>query len=322
MLLEGKVAVVTGGGNGIGREISKLMGAEGAMVVVNDLGTAVDGAGQSRSAADQTVDMIKAAGGKATANYDSVATPEGGQNIIQTAVDTYGKIDILVHVAGILRDRMVFNMSIEEWDAVINVHLRGAFCVNKPACVLMRAQKSGCIINFSSISAAGNSGQANYSAAKAGILGLTRTVARDMAKYGVRANAIWPGADTRMTATVPRPGRSAPSAALARRHHVRPPPASQKMSPRWWHSWPRIWPRISPAGPLALWATACRSSKTHARLRRSSALMAGPWRKSWSIGRKPLGSTCSTCNGLASNGLGPRQRQAHRVAAAHASPGD
>ena len=117
-------------------------------------------AGQSRSAADQTVEMIKAAGGKATPNYDSVATPEGGQNIIQTAVDTYGKIDILVHVAGILRDRMVFNMSIEEWDAVINVHLRGAFCVNKPACVLMRAQKSGCIINFSSISADGNSGQA------------------------------------------------------------------------------------------------------------------------------------------------------------------
>ena len=207
MLLEGKVAVVTGGGNGIGREISKLMGAEGAKVVVNDLGTAVDGAGQSSSAADQTVQMIKDAGGEATPNYESVATPEGGQNIIQTAVDTYGKLDILVHVAGILRDRMIFNMSIEEWDAVINVHLRGAYCVNKPACVLMRQQKSGCIINFSSISGAGNSGQANYAAAKAGILGLTRTVARDMAKYGVRANAIWPGADTRMTATVPEAAR-------------------------------------------------------------------------------------------------------------------
>ena len=207
MRLEGKVAVVTGGGNGIGREISKLMGAEGAKVVVNDLGTAVDGAGQSNSVADETVQMIKDAGGEATPNYDSVATPEGGENIIQTAVNTYGKLDILVHVAGILRDRMIFNMSIEEWDAVINVHLRGAYCVNKPACVLMRQQKSGSIINFSSISGAGNSGQANYAAAKAGILGLTRTVARDMAKYGVRANAIWPGADTRMTATVPEAAR-------------------------------------------------------------------------------------------------------------------
>ena len=115
MLLEGKVAVVTGGGNGIGREVSKLMAAEGAKVVVNDLGTAVDGSGQSRSAADQTVTMIKEAGGEATPNYDTVATPEGGQRIIQTAIDTYGKLDILVHVAGILRDRMVFNMTIEEW---------------------------------------------------------------------------------------------------------------------------------------------------------------------------------------------------------------
>ena len=207
MILEGKVAAVTGGGNGIGREVCKLMAAEGAKVVVNDLGVAVDGTGGASSAADETVATIKAAGGEATPNYDSVATPEGGQQIIQTAVDTYGKIDILVHVAGILRDRMVFNMSIEEWDAVINVHLRGAFCVNQPACVLMRAQKSGCILNFSSGSAAGNSGQANYSAAKAGILGLTRTVARDMAKYGVRANAIWPGANTRMTATVPETAR-------------------------------------------------------------------------------------------------------------------
>lgn len=206
-MLDGKVAVVTGGGNGIGREICKLMAAQGAKVVVNDLGTAVDGAGSSTQVADEVVDTIKAAGGEATPNYDSVATPEGGQRIIQTAVDTYGKIDILVHVAGILRDRMVFNMTIEEWDAVINVHLRGAFCVNKPACVLMRAQQGGCIINFSSISGAGNTGQANYSAAKAGILGLTRTVARDMAKYGVRANAIWPGADTRMTATVPEAAR-------------------------------------------------------------------------------------------------------------------
>ena len=148
MLLEGKAAVVTGGGNGIGREISKLMAAEGAQVVVNDLGVMVDGTNASGSAADETVAAIKEAGGEATPNYDSVATPEGGQNIIQTAVDTYGKIDILVHVAGILRDRMVFNMSIDEWDAVINVHLRGAFCVAKPACVLMRAQQSGVILSM------------------------------------------------------------------------------------------------------------------------------------------------------------------------------
>src|SRR5207237_8136073 len=123
-------------------------------------------------------EIVKQGGGEGTANYDSIATPEGGQSVIQTAVNAYGRIDILVHVAGILRDRMIFNMSIEEWDAVINVHLRGAFCVVKPACVLMRAQKSGCIINFSSISAAGNSGQANYSAGKAGILGLPSPASR------------------------------------------------------------------------------------------------------------------------------------------------
>ena len=210
MLLEGKVAAVTGGGNGIGREISKLMAAEGARVVVNDLGTAVDGAGQSHSAADQTVEMIKHAGGEATSNYDSVATPEGGQNIIQTAVNAYGKIDILVHVAGILRDRMIFNMSIEEWDAVINVHLRGAFCVVKPACVLMRAQKSGCIINFSSISAAGNSGQANYSAAKAGLIGLTKSTARELAHWGILVNAVAPGLiETDMAAALPDDAREA-----------------------------------------------------------------------------------------------------------------
>src|SRR6185503_2608664 len=173
MLLEGKVAAVTGGGSGIGREICKLMAAEGAQVVVNDLGTAVDGAGQSHSAADRTVEMIKQAGGEATPNYDSVATPEGGQNIIQTAVNSYGKIDIVVHVAGILRDRMIFNMSIEEWDAVINVHLKGMFNVVRAASVSMREQKGGRIISMSSVSALGAPGQPNYAAAKAGIIGLT-----------------------------------------------------------------------------------------------------------------------------------------------------
>jgi NAD(P)-dependent dehydrogenase (short-subunit alcohol dehydrogenase family) len=179
------------------------LGQEGAKVVVNDLGVAVDGSGGTQAAADTVVQDIKDAGGMAVANYDSVATPEGGQAIIQTALDNFGKIDIVVHVAGILRDRMIFNMGIEEWDAVINVHLRGAFCIIRPAAALMRAQKSGRIISFSSGSAAGNSGQANYSAAKAGILGLTRTAARDLSKYGVTVNAIWPSAATRMTATVP-----------------------------------------------------------------------------------------------------------------------
>jgi NAD(P)-dependent dehydrogenase (short-subunit alcohol dehydrogenase family) len=203
MILQDKVAVVTGGGNGIGREVSKLFALEGAKVVVNDLGVAVDGSGGTHSAADAVVKEITATGGTAAANYDSVATPEGGQAIIQTALDKFGKIDIVVHVAGILRDRMLFNMTIEEWDAVISVHLRGAFCVIRPAAALMRAQKSGRIIAFSSGSAAGNSGQANYSAAKAGILGLIRTAARDLGKYGVTANSIWPSAATRMTATVP-----------------------------------------------------------------------------------------------------------------------
>lgn len=202
-ILQDKVAVITGGGNGIGAEISKLYGELGAKVVVNDLGVAVDGTGGEASIAEGVANEIKAAGGEAVANTQSVATPEGGESIIQTALDNYGKLDIVVHVAGILRDRMLFNMSIDEWDAVINVHLRGAFCVIRPAAVLMRAQKSGSIISFSSGSAAGNTGQANYSAAKAGILGLTRTGARDMAKYGVRCNAIWPSAATRMTATIP-----------------------------------------------------------------------------------------------------------------------
>jgi NAD(P)-dependent dehydrogenase (short-subunit alcohol dehydrogenase family) len=203
MILQDKVAVITGGGNGIGREVSKLFGQQGAKVVVNDLGVAVDGSGGTQSAADAVVQEIIDTGGIAVANHESVATPEGGQSIIQTALDNYSKLDIVVHVAGILRDRMLFNMTIEEWDAVINVHLRGAFCVIRPAASLMRAQKSGRIIIFSSGSAAGNSGQANYSAAKAGILGLTRTGAKDLSKYGITVNAIWPSAATRMTSTVP-----------------------------------------------------------------------------------------------------------------------
>jgi len=197
--LADKVAVVTGSGRGIGRAEALALAAEGAKVVVNDLGSASDGSGASHSPADEVVAEIKKLGNDAVANYDSVATPEGGENIIKTAIDKFGRLDILVNNAGILRDRMVFNMSEEEWELVIKVHLYGTFHCTKPACVIFRQQKSGRIINTSSIAGLGNMGQANYSAAKEGIVGFTRTVARDMGKYGVTCNAIRPNAGTRMT---------------------------------------------------------------------------------------------------------------------------
>ena len=197
--LKDRVAIVTGAGGGIGRGEALALASEGAKVVVNDLGGSADGSGASQSAADKVVDEIKAAGGEAVANYDSVATAEGGENIIKTAVDTFGKLDILVNNAGILRDRMIFNMADEEWDAVIKVHLYGHFFTTKNACALFRQQRSGRIINTSSMSGLGNMGQANYAAAKEGIIGFTRTVALDMGKYGVTCNAIRPNAGTRMT---------------------------------------------------------------------------------------------------------------------------
>ncbi|MDY6843881.1 MAG: SDR family oxidoreductase [Thermodesulfobacteriota bacterium] len=199
--LKDKVAIVTGAGRGIGKGIAVLMAEEGAKVVVNDLGGGVDGGGGEKSPADEVVTEIKAKGGTAVANYDSVATFEGGENIIKTAIDSFGKLDILVNNAGILRDRMVFNMTFAEWDDVIRVHLYGTFNCTRHACPIMRNQKSGRIINFASESGLGNLGQANYSAAKEGIVGFTRTVARDMGKYGVTCNAIRPRAGTRMTLT-------------------------------------------------------------------------------------------------------------------------
>jgi NAD(P)-dependent dehydrogenase (short-subunit alcohol dehydrogenase family) len=185
-----------------------LMAAEGAKVVVVDPGVNVDGSGSDQSIAEQVVSEIREAGGTAVASIESVTSMAGGESIVQTAVDSFGKLDTVVTVAGILRDRMVFNMSEEEWDDVIAVHLKGTFTVVKHACILFRQQRSGRIITFSSTSGLyGNSGQANYGAAKDGIAGFTRVVARDMGRYGVTANAISPSAATRMTVSVPDEAR-------------------------------------------------------------------------------------------------------------------
>src|SRR5436189_1812809 len=198
--LEGRVAVVTGAGRGIGRAIAELLAAEGAAVVVNDLGAEVDGTGASRRVADEVVDAIRARGGRAVANADSVADFPAAERIVETAVKEFGAIDILVNNAGILRDRMIFNMSEEEWDAVIAVHLKGTFNCVRHACTHMRERRYGRIVTFSSGAGLfGNPGQANYGAAKSAIGGLTKVAARDLGKYGITVNAICPVAGTRMT---------------------------------------------------------------------------------------------------------------------------
>jgi len=199
--LADKVAIVTGAGRGIGRGEALALASEGAKLVVNDLGGAVDGSGASTSPAEEVVAEIKKLGGEAVASYDSVATEQGGQNIIKTALDTFGKVDILVNNAGILRDRMLFNMTEEDWDTVLKVHLYGHFHTIRAVSPLFRQQRYGRIINTASVAGlnATTYGQANYGAAKEGIVGLTRKVARDMGRYGVTCNCIRPNAGTRLT---------------------------------------------------------------------------------------------------------------------------
>ena len=198
--LAGKVAVVTGAGRGIGRCVALYLAEQGARVVVNDAGVTPDGTGQDQAPADQVVAEIVAAGGQAVASHDSVASMEGGVHIVGAALDAWGRIDILFNNAGILRDGMFIKMDEADWDAVIAVHLKGAFACTKAAATHMQRQRCGRIINASSSSGLmGNAAQANYGAAKSGIAGFTRVLARDLGRYGITCNAIAPMAATRLT---------------------------------------------------------------------------------------------------------------------------
>ena len=201
MHLEGKAAVVTGAGRGIGREVAKLLAAQGAAVVVNDPGVGRGGEKTDERPADDVVAEIKKAGGKALANYDSVAEYLKAGLMVKQCVDAFGKIDILVNLAGNLRERMIWNMSEDDFDSVISVHLKGHWNMCHHAVKYMRQAGHGRIVNFSSDAYKGSVGQCNYSAAKAGIIGLTRSIAKEAARYGITANAVCPSADTRMTLT-------------------------------------------------------------------------------------------------------------------------
>ena len=203
-LLDGKVAIVTGGGNGLGEAYCKLFAQEGASVVVNDLGGARDGTGGSLSAAQTVVEAIKAAGGKAVANGDDVSTMQGGEHIFQAAMDNFGAANILVNNAGILRDKTFSNTSEADWDAVVKVHLKGAYCVTMPVWNWMKGNGGGVVVMTSSGSGLfGNFGQSNYGAAKAGLYGFMRVLSIEGRKYGIRVWALAPGAYTRMTSDLP-----------------------------------------------------------------------------------------------------------------------
>ncbi|HEX5588654.1 MAG TPA: SDR family NAD(P)-dependent oxidoreductase [Acidimicrobiia bacterium] len=200
---DGRVAIVTGAGGGLGREHALLLAARGALVVVNDVGGALDGSGTSATPAEQTAAEIVAAGGEAVVDTNSVATPEGGEAIVQSAVDAFGHVDIVVNNAGILRDKAFHNMTDDLVQAVFDVHLRGAFNVTRPAWRLMREQNYGRVVNTTSTAGLlGNFGQANYSAAKSGLVGFTRVLAIEGERHNIKANLISPIARTRMTEEV------------------------------------------------------------------------------------------------------------------------
>jgi NAD(P)-dependent dehydrogenase (short-subunit alcohol dehydrogenase family) len=202
--LQDKVVLVTGAGGGIGRELALALAAEGARVLVNDLGSSVAGEGQDRSRAQAVVDEIRAAGGEASANGDSVADWAAAHRMVEQALDTFGRIDAVINNAGILRDRFFHNMSADEWRTVIDVHLNGTFYVSRAAALHFKAQQSGAYIHMTSTSGLiGNLGQANYSAAKLGIVALSKSIALDMAKFGVRSNCISPFAYSRMIGSIP-----------------------------------------------------------------------------------------------------------------------
>jgi NAD(P)-dependent dehydrogenase (short-subunit alcohol dehydrogenase family) len=206
--LEGRVAIVTGAGRGIGRSSALLLAAEGASVVVNDLGANVDGSGTDASPAQQVVEEITSAGGKAIVNGADISDHAAAEGLIKSAIAEFGRLDVLVNVAGILRDRMIFNMSEQEWDDVIRVHLKGTFNTSKFAAAHWRSLREETaqnrIINFTSVSGLhGAPGQPNYAAAKMGIVGLTWSCANSLAKYGVTCNAVSPAAATRMTDSIP-----------------------------------------------------------------------------------------------------------------------
>ena len=203
-LLEGKAVVVTGAGGGIGRDFALAMAAHGASVVVNDIGASVHGEGSDAGPAQKVVDEIRKAGGKAVASTDSVADWAAANRIIECCVSNFGKVDGVVNNAGILRDRFFFNMSIEEWRAVIDVHLNGSFYVSRAAAPHFKSQNSGAYVFMTSTSGlVGNLGQANYSAAKLAIAGLSKSIALDMARYNVRSNCIAPFAWSRMIGSIP-----------------------------------------------------------------------------------------------------------------------